>query len=77
MCIAVLQCSTCTFYCGLREESLIENDEIKELKKMYAIVYPLCFVCLSDGKKPFCRRPNNVAKKRKTSKFPILWCIMM
>ena len=39
------------YHCGLREESLIENDEIKELKKMYALVYPLCFVCLSDGKK--------------------------
>ena len=54
------------YYCGLGEESLVDSEEIQELKQMYAIVLPICFVCLSDGKKPFCRKPK-VAKKRKTS----------
>ena len=54
------------YYCGLGEESLVDSEEI-QLKQMYAIVHPICFVCLSDGKKPFCRKPPNVAKKQKTS----------
>ena len=54
------------FYCGLGEESLADNDQIKELKTVYAIVYPICFLCLSDGKSPHCKHPSNVAKKRKT-----------
>ena len=42
------------------------QDQIKELKTLYAIVYPICFLCLSDGKSPHCKHPSNVAKKRKT-----------
>ena len=55
------------YYCGLGEESLVDNEEVQELKQMYAVVYPICFVCLSDGKKLFCRKPSNVAKKQKRS----------
>ena len=36
------------YHCGLGEESLVDNEE---LKHMYAVVHPICFVCLSDGKK--------------------------
>ena len=50
------------YHCGLGEESLADNPEIQELKKCYAIVLPICFLCLHDGKKP-----SNVAKRRKTS----------
>ena len=39
------------YYCGLDEETLVENDEIREFKTSYAVVYPICFLCLSDGKK--------------------------
>ena len=54
------------FYCGICEETLVDNDQIKELKTMYAVVYPICFLCLSEGKSPHCKHPSNVAKKRKT-----------
>ena len=54
------------YHCGLGEESLVDNEEVRELKHMYAVVHPICFVCLSDGRKPFCRKPN-VAKKQRTS----------
>ena len=34
------------YFCGLwGEESLIDNDEIWELKSSYAVVYPICFLC--------------------------------
>ena len=53
------------YYCGQGEETLIENDEIKELKANYAIVYPICFLCHSEGKRPHCKQPSNMAKRRK------------
>ena len=55
------------YHCGLGEESLVDNVEIQELKKCYAIVFPISFLCVHDGKKPHCKKPSNVAKKRKTS----------
>jgi len=54
------------YYCGLGEESLVNNEEMNELKESYAIVHPLCFICASDGKQPHCKQPGNVTKKRKT-----------
>lgn len=55
------------YFCGLGgEESLIDNDEIRELKSSYAVVYPICFLCQSDGKSPHCKQPSNMAKRRKT-----------
>ena len=53
------------YYCGVGEEALVEDDHVKELKSMYSIVYPICFLCISDGKSPHCNQPLNVAKKRK------------
>ena len=58
-----------SYHCGLAEEALADNEEIQELKKCYAIVLPICFICLHDGKKPHCKKPSNVAKKRKTSQY--------
>ena len=55
------------YYCGLSEETLVDDEQIKELRTHYSVVLPLCFVCRSEGKKPFCRMPSDVAKKRKTS----------
>lgn len=52
------------YYCGLGEESFVNNEE---LKKAYATVHPIFFVCLSNRKKPFCKKPSNIAKKRKIS----------
>ena len=54
------------YHCGIGEECLIDDDQIKELKTKYAVVYPICFLCKSDGKKPFCKLPSNVAKQRKS-----------
>ena len=54
------------YYCGIGEEALVD-DEVKELKKCYAVVYPICFLCTSDGKHPHCKLPSNAAKKKKTS----------
>ena len=53
------------YFCGLGEENLVNDDHIKELKKSYAIVLPICFNCQSDGKSPFCKQPSNVAKRQK------------
>ena len=36
------------YYCGIGEEALVD-DEVKELKKCYAVVYPICFLCTSKG----------------------------
>lgn len=55
------------YHCGLTEETLVNDDEIEELKKSYAIVYPICFLCKTEGKKVICRKPSNVAKRRKLS----------
>ena len=55
------------YHCGLGEESLVDNAEVQELKQMYAVVHPICFVCLSDGKKLLCRKPSNVAKWQRVS----------
>lgn len=54
------------YYCGVGEEALVNSDDIKELKKSFAIVYLICFLCLSEGKQPYCKQPSNLAKRRKT-----------
>ena len=43
------------------------DEEVKELKKSYVLVYPICFLCQSDGKHPHCKQLSNMAKRRKTS----------
>ena len=37
------------YYCGL-DEGLVEDDAIKELRKQFATVRPICFLCRSGGK---------------------------
>ena len=54
------------YYCGQGEEAPINNEEIKELKTSYAVVYPICFFCHSEGKRPYCKQPSHIAKRRKT-----------
>lgn len=50
------------YHCGLGEDNLIDDDdEIKELRTMYATVLPNC---KSEGKPPFSKIPSNVAKRR-------------
>lgn len=55
------------YYCGLSEENLVDDEEIKELRTCYAAVFPICFLCKSDGKSPFCMLPSNVSKRAKKS----------
>ena len=33
------------YYCGLGEESLVDSEEVQELKQTYAVVHPICFIC--------------------------------
>ena len=54
------------FHCGASEETLINDSETVELKKQFAIVRPICFLCRSRGKRPTTRQPNLVAKKKKS-----------
>ena len=52
------------YYCGLGGDgALVQDEEVTQLKKCYAFVAPICFLCKSKGKKPFCKMPCNVAKK--------------
>ncbi len=53
-------------HCGLSEETLVDDEEIKELKQTYAIVHPICFLCKTEGKKIVCKKPSNVVKRRRT-----------
>ena len=53
------------YYCRVPEEALVNDDTIRELKKSYAVVYPICLLCLSDRKKPHCKQPSNMAKRQK------------
>ena len=55
------------YFCGLGEDCLVDNDEIRELKRCYSVVSPICFLCYSEGKKPHYRNPSNIAKKLKIS----------
>ena len=54
------------YYCGLPQESLVNNDEIVALKQKYAVVRPICFFCKADGKKVYTSHPTNMAKRRKS-----------
>ena len=51
------------YHCGGPEETLLNNEEVLELKKQFAIVRPICFLCRSSGKRPATRQPNLMAKK--------------
>ena len=38
------------YYCGTGEECLVEDDSIHELRKEYAVLRPICFLCKAEGK---------------------------
>jgi len=54
------------YHCGAPEETLLNDSEIVELKKQFAVVRPICFLCRSSGKRPSTRQPNLIAKKHKS-----------
>ena len=35
------------YYCGLGDDGALVQDEVTELKKSYAFVAPICFLCSS------------------------------
>ena len=35
------------YYCGTGEECLVEDESIRDLRKEYAVVQPICFLCKS------------------------------
>ena len=53
------------YYCGIEEESFVEDDEMERLRNEFAVVRPLCFLCKSDGKTPFVKMPRNSRNSRK------------
>ena len=53
------------YYCGVTEESFVDDDALKHLREEYAVVRPLCFLCQSEGKTPFVKMPTNVKKRRR------------
>lgn len=51
------------YYCGVTEESFVDDATIQQLREEYAVVRPLCFLCQSEGKTPFVKMPTNVKKR--------------
>ena len=51
------------WFCGSPEEALCDEDCMQSMRKEYAIVRPICFLCRSDGKRPATWGPLNVAKR--------------
>ena len=51
------------YYCGVEEECLIEDEKMKHLMTEFAVVRPLCFLCKSEGKKPYVKMPRNSMKR--------------
>ena len=45
------------YYCGITEDSFVEDDETQQLRQEYAVVRPLCFLCKSE-KTPFVKMPR-------------------
>ena len=57
------------YYCGITEDSFVEDAETQQLRQEYAVVRPLCFLCKSEGKTPFVKMPTNVKKHRRLSRY--------
>ena len=55
------------YYCGGSEETLVNDEEMTELKQQYAVVRPICLLCKASGKKSFTSHPSNLKKRRKTN----------
>ena len=51
------------YFCG--DSSVADNDDIRELRKEFGIVRPICQKCLDKGEKPVTRNANNIRKKQK------------
>ena len=55
------------YYCGTSEECLVEDERICDLRKEYAVVRLICFLCKSEGKTPRVRMANDVRKRLRLS----------
>lgn len=56
------------YYCAT-EQCLLDDETTLDLRKNYAVVLPLCFICKAGGKTHFCKLPSKVGKppaKKKT-----------
>ena len=49
------------YYCGMTEESFVDDATTQQLRQEYAVVQPLCFLCHSEGKTPFVKMPTNAS----------------
>ena len=70
------------YYCGVEDECLVEDEEMKHKMTEFAVVHPLCFLCKSEGKKPYVKMPRNSKKAlEKTNNFTkfhsFLHCIFL
>ena len=53
------------FQCGGSQSSICNNDTIRDLKRQYQSVCPICTLCFSAGKEPVTRELYNIAAKNK------------
>ena len=58
---ALVKFPSVCFYCGMGEDSLIDDVE---LKRKYGIVRPLCSVCKGKGRTHKVSHLNNVTNKK-------------
>ena len=42
----------------------MEDEEIVKLRREYAVVRPICFLCKSEGKTPYVKMPRNRKRPR-------------
>ena len=53
------------YWCENVEETIVLDEEVRELQQKFQTVHPICFFCKTDGKRPFTRHPLNSAKRPK------------
>ena len=53
------------YWCENVEETVVLDEEVRELQQKFQTVHPICFICKTDGKRPFTRHPLNFAKRPK------------
>lgn len=53
----------CCIHCGLYEE-LADDEEVKETRKKFHMVRPICTSCKNSGKNLITRGPKNFSAKR-------------
>ena len=74
-CSTPMECQYCSlklttfppvcYYCGISEETFVEDAETEQLRQEYAVVRLLCFPCKSEEKTPYVKMPMNVRKRRR------------